>query len=251
MEWSIFPYNNDSISCTKENIDGIPFLRFRPKDCKGVLPTVIYYHGWHSSKEFKVFEAQIISSYGYQVIVPDALYHGERDPIDHDDSENLDRFLWEIVFKTVTESRTFIDKIIDSYEADYNRICVMGTSMGAFSAGGIFILNPHIKCLIGINGTFSWKSVIEKKHRQYDEEFIKEYNPINNLNKLNKRAILMLHGTEDTSVPIDGQKNFFTTAKTYYTNCPWKIELVEFSGVNHRSTVGMLENAVMWIKKFL
>ena len=73
MVWSIFQYENSFITTTEEEINGVPSLKFKPKGYDGLLPTVIYYHGWHSSKDFKRFEALTIASHGYQVIVPDAL----------------------------------------------------------------------------------------------------------------------------------------------------------------------------------
>lgn len=93
MVWSIFTYENSYITITREGINKVPCLKFKPKGYKGLFPTVINYHGWHSSKEFKRFEALVIASHGYQVIVPDAFHHGDRDPIDHDNSQNVDRYL--------------------------------------------------------------------------------------------------------------------------------------------------------------
>jgi len=251
MERSIFEYENDYILQTKEKIGDIPFLKFKPKDQNGILPSIIYYHGWASSKEHKIFESQIISSFGYQVIVPDALYHGERNLIDYDDPFSFNKYAWEIVGNTIIESKSFIDKIIKEHDADPDRICVMGSSMGSFSAGGLFVSNPKLKCLIAFNGGFSWNEFLEKRLKLYDEDYIKEFNPICNLDKLNNRAILMLHGKEDTSVPIECQRNFYNAAMSFYIDNPEKLKLIEFSGINHIISASMLQNAITFIKMFL
>ena len=39
--WSIFEYENDFITTTKEKIDDISYLVFTPKGYDGLLPTVI------------------------------------------------------------------------------------------------------------------------------------------------------------------------------------------------------------------
>lgn len=255
MVWSIFPYGNSFITTTKVEINEVPCLKFKPKGYKGLLPTVIYYHGWHSSKEFKRFEALIIASFGYQVIVPDALHHGDRDPIDHDDPQNVNKFLWKIVLQSVKESEKFINHVIKDHAADPSRIAVLGSSMGAISAGGIYVCNPNLKCLIGFNGTFAWEEAIkrndlplaEKKHK----DLIECFDPMNNVEKIKDRAILMLHGLDDTSLPIDIQRLFIEKIQSHYTRKPEIIKLVEVSKVNHSLTTGMLERAIMWLKEHL
>lgn len=116
MSWSIFEYENSFIATTREEINGVPCLKFKPKGYEGLFPTVIYYHGWHSSKDAKRFEALVIASNGYQVIVPDTLHHGDRDAIDHDNPQNLQVYLWDIILQSVKESKEFIKEIVNYHE---------------------------------------------------------------------------------------------------------------------------------------
>lgn len=255
MVWSIFKYENSFITTTEEEINGVPCLKFKPKGCEGVLPTVIFYHGWHSSKEFKRFEALTIASHGYQVIVPDALHHGDRDPIDHDDPQNLEKYLWKIILQSVKESKKFIEEIVNNHEADPKRIGIMGSSMGAITAGGVFVENPNLKCLVGLNGTFAWQESIKRNYSpaviEDNKGLIEQYDLMNNGDKIKERAILILHGTEDTSVPIETQRLFFNKMRPLYNENPEKFEFIEASNVNHHTTVGMLEKTIMWFKEQL
>lgn len=255
MVWSIFQYENSFITTTREEINGVPCLKFKPKDCKGLLPTVIYYHGWHSSKEFKKFQAMVIASFGYQLIVPDALHHGDRDAIDHDNPENLERYLWKIILQSVKESKMFIEAIINDHEADPARVGIMGSSMGAITAGGIFVNNPDLKCLVGFNGTFAWEEAIKRNdlppNSQDIKELIEYYDPIKNADKIKERVILMLHGVDDTSVPIETQRLFFNKMLPLYTKNPEKLGLIEYPNVNHKITTGMMENAITCFKEHL
>lgn len=255
MVWSIFQYDNSFITTEREEVNGIPCLKFKPKGYNGLLPTVIYYHGWHSSKDFKRFEALVISSHGYQVIVPDALHHGDRDPIDHNDPQNLNRYEWKIILQSVKESKKFIEGIINDHEADPGRIGIIGSSMGAIAAGGIYVENLGLKCLVGFNGTFAWQDAIKRndlaKTKEDNRELIEYYDPISNEDKIKDRAILILHGTEDTSLPIDSQRLFFNKMLPLYTRNPEKLEFIEAVNVNHHITTGMLEKAIMWFKEHL
>ncbi|WP_017414689.1 prolyl oligopeptidase family serine peptidase [Clostridium tunisiense] len=255
MGWSIFQYENNFISITREEANGIPFLKFRPNGYGGVLPTVIFYHGWHSSKEFIRFNAMTIAAYGYQIVVPDALHHGERDAIDHDNIENCDRYLWKIIIQSIKESKQFIDTIIREHDADAKRIGIMGSSMGAITAGGVMVENLNVKCLIGLNGTFAWQEAIKRNHMpppsDEDNRIVKSYDPANNGDRIKEKAILILHGVQDTSVPIETQRLFYDKVSPLYTKNPSNLRLIEVANINHKITMGMIEDAVTWLKEHL
>lgn len=255
MVWSIFQYENSFITTSREEINGVPCLRFKPKGYKGLLPTVINYHGWHSSKDFKRFEALTIASHGYQVIVPDALHHGERNPIDHDNLENLEIYLWKIILQSVKESKELINQIIQHYEADPERIGIIGDSMGAITAGGVFAENPNLRCLVGFIGTFAWQDAIKRNHlpsiNKNNKELIENYDPMNNKDKVRERPILMLNGTNDTSLPSETQRIFYNKMLPLYSKEKDSIEYIEVDKVDHHITTGMLEKAVMWFKEYL
>lgn len=254
MVWSIFKYENNFVSITKENIKGIPCLKFIPKDAKGLLPTVIYYHGWHSSKEFKRFDASIIATNGYQVIVPDALYHGDRDPINHDNPENF-KYLWEIISQNIKESKGLLKEIINKHNADPEKIGILGESMGAISAAGAFIENSDLKCFVGIHGSYTWQDSINNNELppvdDNNKEFIELYNPMNNFQKLKGRSLLILHGDADTTFSINTQKSFYKELLPLYKDRSDSLQFIEATNVNHRVTTGMLERAVIWFKEHL
>lgn len=251
MEWSIFTQENSFVMITEERAGDIPYLRVNPKEYTGVLPTVIYYHGSHSNKDFIRFQAMSITSFGYQVIIPDALYHGERGSTEYSDPKFLEKFIWEIMLKSIQESDVLIKKAIEKHDADPTRIGVMGDSMGAITAGGVFIRHEDLKCLAGFNGAFAWQECIKKNILPSSEIYNDEitlYDPMTNEEKIKERAISIFHGVEDTSVPINIQKKFVDRMRPLYTNKQEKLQLIEFSNVNHRITTNMLENLITWLR---
>jgi len=231
---------------TEEKAGYIPYLRVNPKEYVGVLPTVIYYHGSHSNKDFIRFQAMSIASFGYQVIVPDALYHGERESIEY----NV-KYIWEIIFKSIQESDVLIKRAIEKHDADPIRIGVMGDSMGAITAGGVFIKHDELKCLAGFNGAFAWQECVKMNvlpsSDLYKDE-IELYDPMTHEEKIKDRAISIFHGVGDTSLPIEIQRKFVDRMRPLYTSNKDKLQIIEFSNVNHRVTTSMLENLITWLK---
>ena len=66
-------------SIRKRHFNQIPLLEVYPTDhINDPLPTIIYYHGWHSSKEVVLTNARKLADAGFRVFAPDALNHGER-----------------------------------------------------------------------------------------------------------------------------------------------------------------------------
>ncbi|SCY55761.1 dienelactone hydrolase family protein [Alkaliphilus peptidifermentans] len=245
MEWSIFKQENAFVMITEEKAGDIPYLRVNPKKYTGVLPTVIYYHGSHSNKDFIRFQAMSIACFGYQVIVPDALYHGERRSIEYSV-----KYIWEIMLKSIQESDVLIKMAIEKHDADPTRIGVIGDSMGAITAGGVFIKHNYLKCLSGFNGAFAWQECIKMNILPLSEIYkdeIELYDPMTNEEKVKGRAISIFHGVEDTSIPIEIQREFVDRMRSLYTSHQDKLQLIEFSNVNHRVTTSMLENLITWL----
>jgi len=148
--------------------------------------------------------------------VPDSVNHGVRGAVDFEREDSLDSFFWQTILKSVKESSILLKGIRKFKETD---------------------------------------NIYKKESNKFENsdkylEQIKKYDPLNNLNNLNNRPLLMIHGDVDTSVPLIGQKNFYTEAKKYYKDNK-KIELYEVPGVDHHITINMVEKAIRWLKKYL
>ena len=243
---------------TKIKIREIPAILFKPEGKRELIPTIIFYHGWSSNKEMQRMRGFILASVGYQVIIPDAIYHGERNPLDNYGGEDAARYFWDVVFNSMKESDSLINEIIVKYNGDPNKIGVMGHSMGGITASGIFTHNPKLKTLAVLNGSCGWQDS-NKKFREILgididakelEEKVNKMDPMNNPDLLIDRPIILLHGDSDTLVPIGSQEIFYEKLKPLY-NQKEKLKIMKYLNLNHFVTTNMMEDSIAWFYKYL
>lgn len=248
--------NSSFITEKRIKIQGIPAIIFRPKEAKDLIPTVMFYHGWSSSKELQRLRGFILASVGYQVVIPDAIYHGERNPLPQYDSEATMKYFWDIIFNNIEEFKTIKSDMELNYNADPKRIAIMGNSMGGFTSAGIFAHNEDIKTLIVFNGCCGWENfngniqVPTSEKVEIIRKKVKKLDPMNNFDSLKDRPILLLHGDSDTMVPIGNQRIFYNKIKPLYLDKE-KIKLIEYSKLNHFVTTNMMEESINWLGKYL
>lgn len=249
------------LDISRIKLGNIPCIYVKPVFNTEEAPTVIYYHGWESNKDNNLFLGKIIAFHGYNVILPDAIHHGERGKLERYGIQELRSHFWEIVFNTVNEYETMVNVAEDKLGVSRHRIAVMGSSMGGFIASGVFASNTEIRCLINMNGASAWeKAEMAFKTMDYegkgmaDEKQLEEianYDPISKKDALYPRPILLLHGDADTSVPIDIQRCFYDEMKEVYKDVPERLEFVVEPKLNHYKTVRMMEETIAWLDKYL
>lgn len=248
------------INQERRYIGDIPIIRLVPKYTEEPLPTIIFYHGWSSFKEVQLMRGMILASFGYQVILPDSVNHGERGIVDYGNPTEVVKYFWPTVLKNLEEYEKIRDYAVENFSADGERLGVSGNSMGGFTASGIFTYNPEIKALAIINGSANWtganfifKELVPGELPEWlkkEEKYISSIDPMNHLEKLVDRPILILHGGADSVVDIRSQKDFYKRAHSLYTDIN-KINLIEYNNLNHIVSTNMLEETVKWFKKFI
>lgn len=237
-------------------IGDIPALLLRPKNDEKMYKTVVFYHGWSSSKESQKIRGLILAMFGYQVLIPDSIYHGERNPIDYD-SDNGELF-WDTVLNTIEEFDLIRESIVHKYNGDKDNITVMGHSMGGFISAGIFTHNKDVKSVITLNGSFAWdyfNSIFKEENnlkmteKQIEQEvIINKLDPIKNLEKLKDRPILMVHGGSDTVVSVECQRLFLRTIEPLNED-KRKVRLIKHPNLGHFVTTNMMEDSIRWLKE--
>ncbi|MDX9917009.1 MAG: alpha/beta fold hydrolase [Gudongella sp.] len=243
----------------KVEINGIPALLIRPEMRKEKYPTVIFYHGWTSNKESQSFRGFILASLGYQVLIPDALYHGDRERIDYYDKENAGVF-WEVVLKNVEESKGLIESLIADYDADKDRIAVSGHSMGGFTATGVFAANRNLRTMVPLNGSGCWDlsndifikvlgTSEKEKYKQLIDQ-VREKDPYKMAAEFIDRPVLILNGEEDNVVDPAPMRIFYETIKQEYRHKELAM-MTTYKGVSHFVTTNMMEDMARWLNKYL
>lgn len=250
---------NSFTNFSRIELSNIPCLCIKPNAQDDTFPTIFLYHGWSSNKENHRLLASILSQNGYQVIIPDAIFHGERNPLNFESQKALEENIWNVIIQSVNESSNLIKEAIEKKSFDSTRVCVIGHSMGGFIASGIFASNPEIKCLININGSSAWEKAEEifrlldgrEPASNEDLKEVRMYDPIRKYKQFNNRPIFLLHGDSDTSVPIDSQRYFYNEIIHYYSEDPGKLKLIEIPNLNHFITIGMVEEILKWLDDHL
>ena len=243
----------------KDYIGEIPVIIMRPIESKTIYPTIVFYHGWTSNKDYQRFRGYILASLGYQVVLPDAINHGERGEIDYNSTENAGKF-WEVVLQNLAEFKDLSTGLIKNHNADKNRIAVTGHSMGGFSSAGIFAENKDIKTAVVVNGSFDWmksneifKRVLGINEAHYYKELekrVKEKTPADKIDALLERPLLILHGEADKVVDIRPQKEFYEKIREDYKHGEG-LEMISYENLGHFMSVNMVEEMSKWFHKYL
>jgi uncharacterized protein len=256
MELKSFQQQSPFVEKQRVVIGKIPCLLYRPKGTGGPYPTVINYHGWSSNKEFQHFKGTILASFGYQVIVPDALYHGERGSLNYTETGKLERYLHKVLLRNIEESDEILEYAVKKLEADEKHLSVIGHSMGGFTSAGVFLRHPILKTMVVINGSCAWEKMLSHGNQNQgieegSEELqkLEKMDPYDNLEKFLKRPFLLLHGKEDNTVPIESQRIFFEKAKHHYGRDKKHIRFFEIPEIPHTVTMHMFEQVITWLGK--
>jgi Dipeptidyl aminopeptidases/acylaminoacyl-peptidases len=234
------------------SIADVPCLQLEPAGQP--IGTVLLYHGWGSSMESYQFFASLIVGWGYKVVVPELPQHGQRGKLDYANPEVLETQFLEIVLQGVKEARVIVDEL--SASASGGRIGIIGHSAGGFIAAGSLAKHASLQAAVVINGSCAWLR-FEEKYLEYmgktplspeERTALEAHDPFAQLTFEDQRALLLLHGKEDTTVPIDSQR-YFMTSRSHVSS--EQLHMIEYSGVNHQITLKMLEQSKLWLDRHI
>lgn len=238
-------------------IDKVPAYVITPKTDEKKYKTIIFYHGWSSCAKNQIFRASIFANYGYQVILPEAQYHGERGSLDYDDLDITKRYLLEVIMHNIEEFPSIFEYVVKELNADEKNIIVAGHSMGAMTAGGLFTFKKSLKAGLIFNGCMDWKALVNELIKDEDEisyermrinDFMLQMNPMIHLEDIKDRALLLFNGENDDVVNPLPQENFYKKAVCEYENKEI-ICFEKFEKTYHQLTTQMLEEAIIFLKE--
>ncbi|MFY4774318.1 esterase [Metabacillus sp. RGM 3146] len=247
-------------------IDGIPLLHIvREKEKNDALPFVLFVHGFTSAKENNLHYAYLLAEKGIRVVLPEALYHGER-------SENLSQNalnaqFWVIVLNEISELETIKNAFSQKGLIDETRIGAAGTSMGGVVTLGALTQYSWIKAGVSLMGSPYYADflkmqieylrnegqVIPISDKELDDQLnrLEPYDLSIHREKLANRPLLFWHGEKDNVVPFEPTYRFYEEIKRDYDSNPEDLAFIRDPGADHKVSREGLLSLVAWFEKHL
>ncbi|SDN14193.1 alpha/beta fold hydrolase [Bacillus sp. OK048] len=243
-----------------------PFLHIVKKDRQQQkLPLIIFVHGFTSAKEHNLHYAYLLAEKGFRVILPEAMYHGERE---QGLTENaLYKHFWEIVIKTIHELNDYKEYYVNEGLADQEKIGLAGTSMGGIVTLGALTQYKWIKAAVSLMGMPAYEDYLHWQieqmqnlgiglsftNEQIEEQLslLRQYDLSNQPEKLKNRPLLFWHGKKDPIVPFHLTYQFYQSIKNYYEKTPANIHFISDAQADHKVSREGLKATVDWFEKHL
>jgi fermentation-respiration switch protein FrsA (DUF1100 family) len=233
----------------------IPCLRIYSQ---GDAPTgiVVFYHGWTSTKELQSVRGHFLASYGYAVLIPEAINHGERGVINYDDGDRSYVAFWQTILQNVREA-----PVIEAYCRCWlpqAPLAVMGHSMGAFTTMGVMTHYPAFQTAVAMNGS-GWWDESDRRFRsslQIDpfvglselQAEIKQWDPYSHMEHLRGRSLLAMNGGADPVVDNMAQTLYMEQLARHNDVSQ---AFMTYPKLAHFVTTNMMGDAIAWLDEKL
>jgi fermentation-respiration switch protein FrsA (DUF1100 family) len=244
-----------------EKIAHIPVLHVVKEDKRQEkLPLIIFIHGFTSAKEHNLHFGYLLAEAGYRVILPDALYHGERG--EKITEQQLQFSFWNIVMNEITEIELLKEELAAKHFIDEQRIGLAGTSMGGITTFGALTQYSWIKAAVSLMGTPCYETFfqlqideVRKRGLQLplsEDELKKErerlaaYDLSLQPEKLKGRPLFIWHGQLDQVVPYHYTYEFYKKIKPLYAQNEANLKFISDDKAGHKVTREAFLETVKW-----
>lgn len=241
------------IEIYNERLAGVEVLHAVPTGMKhSPLPTVIFFHGFTSSKLVYSYFAVALAQQGFRVVMPDALDHGAR--YSGNAHIRLQQF-WPILKNSIDEFSTLYQALLKMGGVVDGRLAVGGASMGGMTALGVMARHPEVRCVASLMGSGYFTTLAQTLFpplvdvREKVIVSLKDYDVGERLAELGNRPLLLWHGEEDDVVPAVEtfrlQQALAANKLDQNLTCVWE------TGVKHRITPEALETTCEFFARHL
>ena len=248
------------IEIETQMLDGIEILHATPAALREVpLPTVLFYHGFTSSKLVYIYFDVALAQNGMRVVMPDIAEHGAR--FTGDAAGRLRRF-WEILRQNFEEFPVLSRAIAERGWIKDKQFGVGGASMGGMTALGLMARHTNIRCAASLMGSGYYLTLghtlfppagmsSAQQGAQIDAYLapLKEYDITHRVADIADRPLLLWHGEDDDVVPAAESQRLQQALRTQGLdeNLTWRQE----AGVRHRITPDALAATCRFFSRFL
>lgn len=250
----------------KIHIENIPVLHVVKQSLQdSKTPFVIFVHGFTSAKENNLHYAYYLAEKGMRVVLPEALYHGERSQ--QYDTKELSLRFWNIVLNEIKELNLIKEHFEEKQLIDSNRIGLSGTSMGGITTLGALTQYDWVKAAVSLMGCPCYMdllrgqlSALQKSGVEVpltNEEIetqlsqLKPFDLSLQKERLQNRPLLFWHGERDDVVPFAPTYQFYKEIRPMYENEAEKLRFIADPLADHKvSREGVLA-LVEWFERYL
>lgn len=239
------------IELETRHLAGIEILHATPAGQRDQpLPTVVFYHGFSSSKLVYSYFAVALAQAGIRVVMPDARDHGAR--FNGDATARLGQF-WQILYSNLLEFDALQKALYAEGLIIDGRLAVGGASMGGMTALGIMTQYSQVKCVASLMGSGYFTTLARTLFPPDDLQQaivpLADWDVSRRLPRLADRPLLLWHGEEDDVVPANEswrlQQALTQAGLDQQLTCVWE------AGVKHRITPVALEATVDFFRAHL
>ena len=229
---------------------GIETLHATPAGCLSQpLPTVLFYHGFTSSKLVYSYFAVALAQAGFRVVMPDARDHGAR--FDGDGARRLTQF-WQILHTNFLEFASLQAALYAEGLIADERLAVGGASMGGMTALGIMTRHPEVKCVASLMGSGYFTTLADTLFPPEDAAAkapLVDWEVTDKLTRLADRPLLLWHGDADDVVPA--VETLRLQQALAQANLNKQLTFLLEAGVKHRITPTALDAATHFFSQHL
>jgi len=200
----------------------IPLLHIYDEGFNNETPIVIFLHGFMSGKEHNLHYAYNLVKQGVRVIMPDALYHGERE-----EGQIEAQLFWPIVLQNIAEVGVIYDTLIS--KGYIGNVALAGTSMGGITTAGCLYKYDWIKAAAILMGAVSFPKLFNFQIKNLEELgvpvhamedqiaslklAIAKYDAFQQSEPFEKVPLFFWHGQNDPTVPVEMSYTFWNMQK--------------------------------------
>ncbi|MDV6329881.1 S9 family peptidase [Asticcacaulis sp. 201] len=246
-----------------DGLDIHGYLTLPPRKVAKSLPLVVLPHGGPEARDYGGFDwqSQVLASRGYAVLQPN--FRGSSGY----GSAFAEAGYGEWGKKMQTDLSDGVRHLVKLGLVDPKRVAILGASYGGYAALAGATLDPGIyNCAVSIAGVSDARSLIDFEVsnsagfdsprvlalKQYlgDAKFYNDISPARQADKA-YCPILLVHGTDDTVVPISQSRKMESALKA----AGKPVEFVTYKGQDHWETVGsaridMMKAALAFLEKY-
>jgi fermentation-respiration switch protein FrsA (DUF1100 family) len=221
----------------------MPAVVYRPRD-GGSGAAVVTLHGGGQSKDVVgPSTASMVVSTGVTLVAVDLYLHGEH----FDDRASTLPVGYETLLEIVRHTAEELVEVVANLGADdgidAQRIGVRGESLGAYAALAALGLGAGFACGLSLAGAADFEAALAHSlaqegaaperivaERERLRPLIAAIDPLGRIENVAPRPLMMVHGTADTSVPLDAHRSLYDALAPSHARADGDLVFVTHSG---------------------